>query len=220
MSKRTEVENYVYKIMNSLDPSKHNYNLYKEMFAKMDDKMFNQWMCDIRDKKTKLYVTVANMEIFLNINDVLDTAKLINLELEEQIKVWDNALGRYYTTPYKYTILKVPVRRLKQYLLSKMSVPDSDKRINPSTGQVVKPDAAASVSMTEAQTLASKGFYQMLTEFLTVRGGNVEAYASYKAALENLGSVSLKELNLDNTTVRSVKVARAYMEAMHLENNL
>ncbi|QHJ76704.1 MAG: hypothetical protein [Bacteriophage sp.] len=222
--KRKKVQDYIMNLLKSVSPKDRlNKKRYTEFFEKLTDAEFDTWMNDIRSGKTKLYYIQKNgqdADALLSENDIIDTANKIGVELEQRVNIWDSSQQRYYKTPYKYLILQVPVRRLKQNLLSKMSVPDGDTKINPTTGQVVKPDKAASVSMTEAQTIASKGLSKTLTELLTVRGGDVTSYGNYKALLEDMGDVSLKELNLTNSTVRSVSVTRAYLQAMGLDNNL
>lgn len=222
--KRKKVQDYIMNLLKSVSPKdKLNKKRYTEFFEKLTDAEFDTWMNDIKSGKTKLYYIQKNgqdADALLSENDIIDTANKIGVELEQRVNIWDSSQQRYYKTPYKYLILQVPVRRLKQNLLSKMSVPDGDTKINPTTGQVVKPDKAASVSMTEAQTIASKGLSKTLTELLTVRGGDVTSYGNYKALLEDMGDVSLKELNLTNSTVRSVSVTRAYLQAMGLDNNL
>lgn len=222
--KRKKVQDYIMNLLKSVSPKDRlNKKRYTEFFEKLTDTEFDTWMNDIRSGKTKLYYIQKNgqdADALLSENDIIDTANKIGVELEQRVNIWDSSQQRYYKTPYKYLILQVPVRRLKQNLLSKMSVPDGDTKINPTTGQVVKPDKAASVSMTEAQTIASKGLSKTLTELLTVRGGDVTSYGNYKALLEDMGDVSLKELNLTNSTVRSVSVTRAYLQAMGLDNNL
>lgn len=222
--KRKKVQDYIMNLLKSVSPKDRlNKKRYTEFFEKLTDAEFDTWMNDIRSGKTKLYYIQKNgqdADALLSENDIIDTANKIGVELEQRVNIWDSSQQRYYKTPYKYLILQVPVRRLKQNLLSKMSVPDGDTKINPTTGQVVKPDKAASVSMTEAQTIASKGLSKTLTELLTVRGGDVASYGNYKALLEDMGDVSLKELNLTNSTVRSVSVTRAYLQAMGLDNNL
>lgn len=221
---REKVQNYIFDILKTICPQdKLNHAKYQELFDKMDDRMFDQWMQDIRDRKTKLYYIQKNdlhNNAVLTEDNLCKAAKKIGVKLEQRLKIWDRSLKRYYKTPYTYIVLRVPVRRLKQNLLSKMSVPDGDNKINPVTGQVIKPDKAASISMTEAQTIASKGLSKTLTEFLTVRGGDVNSYGNYKSMLEDLGDVRLKDLKLENSTVRSVSITKVYLEAMQLENNL
>lgn len=217
--KRQEVQTYVLTHLKEIDRTMFNHDRYKEMFDRMGDKSFHQWMLDLKSGKTKLYMYTPNMKVMPRIRDLISVAQKIGLELFERIRMWDNVNKRYYTTPHKYLVLRLPVRRLKQYLMDKISVPESDRVTNPTTGQVVKPDKGSAISMTEAQTIDSKGLHQSISEFLTVRGGNPTAYASFKSNLEETGSTALTELDYSGG-VRSAEVGRAYLESMGIENNL
>ena len=217
--KRQKVEDYIVSLMNTIDRTGLNTTRYKDMFAHMSDKQFDSWMKDLRDQKTKLYLWTPNMKVAVQIRDLITAANKVGCQLFERLRLWDNATRRYYTTPEKFLIVELPVRRVKQYLLDKLSVPDSDRVVNPTTGQVIKPDKGSAISMTEAQTYDSKGLHKCLDELLIVRGGNLEAYASFKAALENGGTASLDELDYSGG-VRSAQVAQANLESMHIENNL
>lgn len=217
--KRKKVQDYIILHMGHIDKTGLNADRYKTFFDRMDDKAFDAWMHDLKNGKTKLYIYTPNMKVMTNTRDLLSVAKDIGLELFERIKMWDNIGKRFYTTPHKYLILRLPVRRLKQYLMDKISVPDSDRITNPTTGQVVKPDKGSAISMTEAQTLDSKGLQKSISELLTVRGGNTTAYAAFKSNLEETGQSTLGELDYSGG-VRSAAVGKALLESMHLENNL
>ena len=217
--KRQKAQDYILKHLSTMDRSGLNTTRMTDFFARMTDAQFDQWMRDLRDNKTKLSLLTPNMKVTIAIRDLRDTADAIGLPLFERIRIWDNATRRYYMTPEKYLIIELPVRRVKQYLMDKISVPDSDRVTNPTTGQVVKPDKGSAISMTEAQTYDSKGLHRCLDELLIVRGGNLEAYAAFKASLENGGQGSLTELDY-STGVRSAVVGQVILESMHIENNL
>lgn len=216
---RADFEKYVLEVIDIMDPSKFNHKLYVEKFSKMSDKMFDEWVDLIEAGEEKLYLYAPNMKVTLQVRDLLAAAKFIGLELFERIKMWDSTTRRYYTTRFKYLVLKLPVRRLKQYLQDGLSVPDSDRKINPTSGQVIKPDKGSTISLTEAQTMDSKGLSSCLVELTNVRGGNLTAYAGYRAALEETGEASINEIDMTEG-IRSAEVARVQLQAMHIDNNL
>lgn len=217
--KRKRIEALVLNTINTLDPSGANGTRYKAMFSKMSDAMFSEWMEALRRKEVQIDLEVPNMTTMVKMENILKAGDSVGLQLFQRIKMWDSVTRRYYMTPHAYLILKLPVRRLKQYLMDKLSVPDSDKVTNALTGQVAKPDKGSAISMTEAQTLDSKGLSTCLTELTNVRSGNQTAYAQFKSALEETGRVTVGELNMSGG-IRSAQVARALLEAMHLDNNL
>ena len=218
--KREKMEAAVLKTIQRMDPSGYNTNYYKtQVFGKMSDRMFADWIESIRRGESVIFMYCPNMKVNLKPKDILAAAEGIGLPMFEQVKMWDSATGRYYTTPQKYLILRVPVRRLKQYLMDKISIPESDRRINPTTGQVTKPDKGSSLSMVQAQTLDSKGFTNCLIELTNARGGDPRAYAGLVASLKETGSASLAELDLSEG-VRSQQTAKAIFQSLHFETNL
>lgn len=217
--RRLIVEREILKTIALMDPSGYNTKIYKKQFSEMSDVAFDHFMKQIRDKQRVLVLYAPNLVVTLTMRDLLAAAHSLKLELFERIRMFDSVTKRYYLTPQKYLILKLPVRRLKQYLMDKLSVPDGDKTIDLMTGQVIRPDKGSAISLPEAQTMDSKGLSHSLTELFNIRGGNPQAYAVFKASLEETGQATLGEIEWSGG-VRSAKVAEVLLYSMHLKNNL
>lgn len=215
--KRQKVEAYVLKYFKKMDPN-GDVKRYKEMFAKMDDKQFHDWMVAFRDKKAKLTFFTPNLKVVLNIADLRDTAKELGIKLFERIVMTDKVTGLRYLTNQEYLIVRLPVRRTRQFLMHKLSVPESDKRLDALTGQVTKPDKASSISFVEAQFLHGRGLDKTILEFMKIRGGDIHAYAQFKQQLEETGTGSMDSLD-DNTVARSAVTLSTILKGMLLDNN-
>lgn len=216
-SKRRQVEAYVLQHLQTMDPTGSNAERYRAAFAKMDDAAFDTFMTQIKEGKRTLVLYAPNMVVALQMPHLLAAARAVNCKLFERLRLWSN--GRWFITKHEYLVLLLPVRRLKQYLMDKISVPESDQTIDLFTGQVVKPDKGSSLSLVEMQTLDSKGLHKALIELTNVRGGNVPAYASFKAQLEETGTAALTTTDMSGA-IRSVVVADVQLKAMHLDTNL
>ena len=218
--KRKLVQNKIFEYMDSLDDSGYNRERYEKMFANMSDKEFDNYMNDLKDKRTKLMLFTPNMKVVLKMKNIIETSKKTNSIIFDRIWMVDPVTKQKYLTNYKYLILRLPIRRTRQFLMHKLSVAESDKRIDSLTGQVVKPDAASSISFVEAQLLYARGGLEdVLVEFMKVRGGDIHAYAKFKQQLEENGSAYLSSLD-DNTRVRSAIVMSTILKSMLLDNNL
>lgn len=216
---RKKIEDHLLDIILTTEPGGTNAERYKKMFAGMDDKAFDRYMQDIRDKKVRLDFVIPNFKVNVKMRDIYAAADKIGLKIGERIQFWDESSQRYYLTPKEYMVLLLPIRRVKQYLKDKMSVPDSDTKTDLLSGQVVKPDKGASLSFVEAQILISKGLDKSISELMSVRGGNSHAYAAFKGAISETGTVRLSDIET-RSTVRSAVVASVYFRGMHLWNNL
>jgi hypothetical protein len=217
--KRKQVQDFIITHINKLDPSGMNGKRYEEMFSKWSDTEFHSYMSGMREGVHKIVLYVPNLKINLKMKDIFEVSHDLGLELFEQLRLWDSTTKRYYLTPQKYPILLLPVRRLKQFLMDKISVPESDTKIDSFTGQVVKPDKGASISSVEMQTILSKGLKTSISELIRVRGGDLAAYASFKSQLEETGTASLNELPEDSRA-RSSVIMSTYLFSMHIDNNV
>ena len=217
--KRQKVEAFIIKHINILDPSGTNGKRYKDLFDSWSDIQFTSYMEGLRDGSMKIVLYAPNLKINLKQIDIFNCAESLGLKMFERIRLWDSTTNRYYLTPQEYPVLLLPVRRLKQYLMNKISVPESDTKIDAFSGQVVKPDKGSSISSVEMQTILSKGLKTSISELIRVRGGDLSAYASFKSQLEEIGSASLNDLP-DDSRARSSVIASTYLTAMHIKNNL
>lgn len=216
---RKRAEDFVIRLMSTIDPSGYNAKYYHRLFTQLSDKDMYDWALRIEAGTTHLWLYAPIMKVKLTQKDLDAAAKLTGTPLEEQVSIYDPSTDRRYTSPHKYFIIRVPVRRLKQYLMDKLSVPDSDRRLNPITGQVTKPDDSSSISISEAQTYDAKGLQVPLTEFINIRGGNINAYSSLRHDLEQTGIAHMGDLD-NSGKVQSTRAANAFLTAMCLRNNL
>jgi hypothetical protein len=218
--RRKAAEDFVFDLMNRQDPSGYNTNYYRKMFEGMDDETFTKWMTQMRDNPhAKLILYTIPLKVEIDVQASLNTAKFLGIEVFERLRIWDPVEQRHVLTPERYIILRMYVRRLKQYLMDGLSVPDSDRRLNPLTNQVVGVDKASAFSYPQAQMIAEKGLNKTLHEIMTIRGGNIEAYAKMKGQIEENGEASTDVID-DTSGVQSAQTLRTFLEGMHLVTNL
>lgn len=217
--KRKAAQDYILQTVAIQDPSGYNTKVYEDIFLSLSDAEFDRWMKTMRDNRhAKLTLLVPPFKVVISIEASLATAKFLGVKIFERLRLWDPVGKRYCLTPEKYMILKLPVRRLKQYLQSGLSVPDSDRRLNPLTNQVVKPDKGSAISFPQAQMIAEKGLTTTLHELMSVRGGDLEAYSKMKSEIEEGGDSDTSVME-GTRGVKSVQTIRSYFSAMHLETN-
>ena len=216
--KRKKVEEYILKTISIMDPSKTNTDRYKKIFESMDDKQFDSFMKQLRDKKAKLCLYAPNMKINLQTEDLYKAADYVGAHIFEKIEMYDPATNTKYTPPHEFMVLRLPIRRVKQYQMHKMSVPESDRRIDMLTGQVVKPDKAAAFSFVEMQIMHGRGLDNTIMEFMKLRGGDIHAYATMKQSLEETGEFAQSSLPEDSVN-RSVVTTDLILKCMLIDNN-
>ena len=218
-SKRKAIEDKIIKIVNTIDPSKLNENYYKELFSSMDNAKFTKWIDDIRYGVTKLYLFAPNLKVNIRPADALKAAEMLNTPIFEHLYFVDKSTGKKFRTPYKYMVLTLPIRRTRQYLMHKLSVAESDKKLDALTGQITGDDQASGISFPETELLFARGLNHTLTEFLKVRGGDIHAFAAFKQQLEENGSCRTSSLD-PNTIPRSAVTMSSILKSMYIDNNL
>lgn len=201
------------------DHEKYNLNRYTRMFSEMTDEMFDDYMHRMRAGEARLEIYAPNLKIMLQVDDLIAACDKLGVALLERIRMYNSAAKRWFTTPKKYLVLYLPVRRVSQSLAHKISVPEGDSKIDLYTGQVVKPDKGSSISLVETQNLDAAGLGHTISEFINIRGGNPAAWAALKAQLEETGSGSLSA-KAATAKVRATVVAATTLRTMGIDNNL
>lgn len=216
--KRLKIERMILDTVKLMEPGGTNYELYKQKFASMDDKAFEKFMTEIKDGKRKLPFMMPNMKVVLQQKDLVKAADACGAEIFSKITYEDPVTGITYTTPHECIVLNLPVRRTRQFLQHGLSVPEGDSRVDSLTGQVMKPDQASKFSFVEMQLLRGRGMDATIREFMKIRGGDLDAYASYKQQLEETGTFSQESLN-PNSMPRTVMVLHTALRCMGIGNN-
>lgn len=216
--KRKKIEEMILKTMELMEPKGTNRDRYKEKFAKMNDKDFDTFMKEIASKKRSLTFYAPTFKTALHHTDLLKAADYVGAEIFSRITYTDATTGIKYTPDAKCLVTLLPIRRVRQYLRHGISVPESDRRIDTMTGQVMKPDQSSKLSFVEMQLLYGKGMTQTIKEFMKVRGGDIHAYASFKQGCEETGSFSQRALD-ENTVPRSTLITSLILKCMCLDNN-
>lgn len=215
---RKKVEDHIINNIKDIDPTGKNTKRYKDFFQSLSDKEFDEWMKNIRDKKEVLTYYNAPLDKSVKVEQLLAVAKRLNIELYTRLKLWDTVTQSYYLTPHKYIVLRLPVRRMSQFVDHKLSVPEGDSKIDLLTGQVIKPDKGSSLSQVEVQALYARGLENTILELIKYRGGDVVAFGDYKRELEETGKTSIGKDT--GSVVRSAVILQVLLSGLHISSNV
>lgn len=221
-AKRKQVEEYVLKYIGKIVTGEDNLNLYKDMFKRMNDKEFDQWMRDIRDKKRTLSIVIPNgdKKNKVSVENNLKVAKELKVEFFQPLKVTGQKDTPDYTTTNKFFICKLPLRRAAQLLSKGISVPENSKITDTLTGQVTSDSRSSKMTYPEIQVLLGMGMNATLREILKLRGGDLGAANAMNQSLTKIGKVNQQAINQYSTGVVSTKTLKAYLNGIHLKSTL
>ena len=220
-AKRKEVQEYILTYMKKIFKKDNNYNLYKNLFDKMTDQEFDDFMVGLRDGTITLSCVIST-----NDADEVDPKRNIKIgkelgyEFFQKIKVSGDPNIPDYTTPNKYLVLKLPIRRAAQLLVKKISLPEDDTTIDNLTGQVTNKSKGSKISLPEIQVLAGIGMKDVLNELVKIRGGDLGSARALKGYLERGLPATQQEINTYSTGVESTKTLNSYLNGMHIKSNI
>lgn len=218
-SKKQQIIDYVVECLNLIDPTGDNGKRFSDLVSAMNDKEFAQYIQNLKDRKCHIDIVAPNMKKHLQLNNVFAAAHKINCKLFQRVWFYDMTTGKEFLSTEELPVFRLSVRRQEQMLDEKLSVPDKASKIDALTGQVTGDDKAGGFSMPEIQIMYSKGFKNVLKEFVKVRGGDVHAFGEFERQLEETGEGSMDQIHI-KSRARSGAVLSAWLEALHLDNNI
>lgn len=218
---RKAAERVVLDMIEQLLPGSPNTQLYKDLFASMSDKQFDELMRGIEDGTKRLAIIAPNLsEHKLKIERNLALAKAWGHDFFERIWIDKKDGTPPYLSPIKYLIIKLPLRRQAQLLVKKISIPQDNKSVDDFTGQPTGASKGSKISYPETQILASHGLDKSLTEMLKYRGGDTKGFNAMNTMIARTGGVSLQAIEQLGTRVKSTDTLSKLLTSMHLSNTL
>ena len=210
---------YLCDVLDTVEPEGDNSARYRSFLENMSVDQFEEFIQHLEKGDTQIHMYMPNIKKTLNQNRIFTAADKVGVKIQEKIWITDAVTGKKYLTPYEYVVLQLPIRRVSQFLLHKMAVPESDKKIDLLTGQVTGDDRSSSITQVEIQSLFARDLKSTLVELVKVRGGDVNAYGNFKQQIAETGECRLEAIDTD-TTARSVVMTGVFLNGMMIDNNL
>ena len=218
---RKKAEALCLSLLKQLGPKGFTANRYKELFAEMSDKEFDQFINDLESGAKFLIMISPNWnDEGISVENNLALADSLGHKFFQ--KIWIEGTGENPTiqTPIEHMVLDLPVKRCSQTLEKKISVPPDNKVVDALTGQPTGDSKGARVSFPELQLCAAMNLDNAMIESMKYLGGDTRGLAAYNAMLSQTGRVNLKALEPYASGVESTHTLRTLLTCMHLANNL
>lgn len=221
MANRQDKEKEIYALMDKLDPSGYNSQQYKDIFSKMSDSRFNDYMKKIKnDEASLVFFAPVDQKVKLTTKKLLEIAKKLGIAFFEKLIYTNQDHLPSHKTPIEYLIVDLPFKRQSQNIIKKMSIPAHNKSIDQLTYQPTGESKGAKISYPELQILVGMGLDQSLDELIRFRGGDKNGFSAYNAMFMRFGSANLKTLNHYSSGVESSKTLKTFLTGMHVSNTL
>ncbi len=216
--KRKEIETLIYKVYDTVDPSKTNSEYYAKIFANMSDDEFYHFLerrlpfrfhTELFDREPKMY-------------EIKNAFKVINKPLLEKVN-----LPHYYVNKYgvpvnskEALVVYIHLKRLKQTVAKKTSIAiDIDKR-DMRTGQLSGSDKGGKETDREFESLAIMGLDYNIDEFSRPRADSTRAVTQMNNAIMSKGYVSMNDITVEKDDSLSKNMLNVYLLGANIHSNL
>lgn len=220
--KRRQVEDYILKYIAKIVSGDHNIKLYKDLFNRMTDKEFHEYMVKLKNKEITLSIIVPNgsKDIKVDINNNIKIAKELGFSFFQNIHFGKDGDNPGYITPNEYMVIKLPVKRAAQLLDKKISIARDPNAVSSLTGQVSGDSRSSKLSGPEIQVLIGVGCKKSLIELLKIRGGDLGAGNAMEQMIIQTGNARQEDIIKYSTGVKSTDTLRNYFIAAHINSTL
>ena len=222
MANRAAAEKVILSNIQKIVPGDtSNVDIYKRLFASMDDKAFHQFMTKLKTGENALAFVRPNFtKNNIDVKRNIQIAKSFGHNFFQRVWIQGTGDRPTYLTPIPYMVVKLQLRRQAQLLEKKISIPAHNNTVDDLTGQPTGPSKGAKISYPELLILASMGLDNSISELMNVRGGDGKAFMAYNTFIDRYGKVTLDGLKQYSSVVKSTSVLKTFLTACHLKNNL
>lgn len=221
--KRKEFMTTLLGVMNRLDPSGANADMYEKKFEKMSDEEFVKWITEFRDdEKMNLYLETVEYERDLTMANIERAANFIHVPLYERVALpyINNDPDNVVVTPEPVPVGYIHIKRMPQTIHHKNSGSTDIKRRNSKTGQVTGEDKNGRNTDVESYALTAYGASNTLAEFMGPRADDLAAKNQMYAKIERDGVVYKKDLVSHQEDKVAINTLNVYYWAQGFTTNI
>lgn len=221
MTKREEAIELAVELTSKFAGYNEAVEYLENRLRQMPDAQFDHYMHELYAGRSFLpYMAPILTDSKMTTERNLEIAKEIGHEFFQRLWLTDPATGQTYLTPKKYLVLDLPVKRLKQNLLDKISIPEDNRHIDDRSGQPTNQSKGSKLSYPELQVLHAQGLQQTIRELFKFRGGDEENFRRMEKDAITTGEPSLDAVETTESRTKSSDVLSILLKSAHIDNNL
>ena len=217
---RLKVQQFICTYIKKISPNSKNIDIYNKLFEGMSDKAFDDFMKDLESGKRFLVLIEPNYSSAVSVENNLKIAKELGHNFFEKLWIEGKEDVPTYLTPIEYMVVDLPVKRVSQLLVKKISVPDHNKVVDTLSGQPTGESKGAKISYNELQVCAAMGLDDTMVELMKYRGGDIKGQLAYNNMLSKVGSTNLKTLSNYASGVESTTTLKTFLTSALLKSTL
>ena len=215
---RQQAEELIYKIYDTVDPTKTNSDYYRKLFATMTDKDFENFC----RRRLPFRFHNAVFKVEPKMYDIIDAFKVLDKPLLEKVKlpyVYTNAKGEPVETQ-ECMVLYIHLKRMKQMLTKKNNTAMNIEKRDMKTGRLIGEDKGGQETDKEFESLATMGLDWTMDEFARPKADALAASTQMSNTILANGFVSDKDLQVASDDSLGKNMLNAYLLGAHIASNL
>lgn len=215
---REKAEELIYKVLDTVDKTKTNSDYYKQIFANMSDKDFEEFC----KRRLPFRFHTKAFEIEPKLHDVIDGFKVLDKPLLERVKlpyVYTNSEGEPIETE-ECVVIYIHLKRMKQMLTKKNHTSINTDKRDMKTGLLTSDDKGGKETDREFESLAAMGLEYTMDEFARPKADAMAAMSQMSNEILNKGYVSDSDIVVSRTDSLGKNLLNAYLIGCHIHSNL
>ncbi len=218
---RKAFTDYVCTMVDKILPEGTNGAFLRERFDAMSDSELETYVTRLKSGDEIIPLTSPNLDkAKLTIERNFKIAEELGHDFFQHLILTDPETNTIYKTPEKYLVVDIPVRRQRQLLRKKISIPEGTRHVDEMSGQVTGPSKGSKISSPELTVMYSQDLTAPIVELIKYRGGDIKGQQMLYRTLMETGHASMKVLSKSPTKVKSTETLRILLTAMHLKTTL
>lgn len=216
--KRKEVEEFVYKIFDTMDTTHTNSDYYRGIFSQMNNDEFYHFF----ERRLPLRFHYEIFKVEPKMYQIVDAFKIMKKPLIEKINlphVYVNKNGKPIQSQ-DCLVLYIHIKRMKQMLAAKTHMALNIEKRDMRTGLLSSEDKGAKESDREFESLATDGLDYTIEEFSRPRGDALKSAAEMNNIITTKGTVSEKDYTIESSETLGKNMMDVYLIAANIYSNL
>ena len=216
--KRKEVEDLIYKTLDTIDGSKTNSDYYRQLFATMNDEDFFHFF----EKRLPIRFHYDIFKIEPKMYEIVDAFKVLKKPLMEKLNlphVYTNRDGVPVQSK-ECLVMYLHIKRMKQIVADKSHVALNTEKRDMKTGLLSGEDKGARESDREFESLAAFGLEYTMDEFARPRADSLRAANEMNSVILAKGAVSDKDIRVEKSDNLAKNMLNVYLLGANIHSNL
>ena len=196
--KRKRIEELVDGVMMRLDPTGSNAQKYRNMFQRMNDKQFAEWMKSMSENEhANFRFDIEEFgKVKLDYNNIENAAKFLKLNLFEYVYVphVSSDPNRPVRTSQPVLVGYLNIKRPQQLVTKKTGLSLTDTNRDELSGTAKGDSKGGTTTGIENELLAGVGADEIISELSGARGDNAVEYENMVSEISETGSCKLSNI--------------------------